>query len=121
MSYRVYCAGGNKYIVLYKYLFDRLKGRYVDKNPRATASSNFAIALGSAAQVGIIKTHLPVISNRLKPATSHLEGAGNYLAACAAITLVHYTPPPFVGIILPCICPYVKLLMKIRSQWLSFL
>ncbi|HEU0002288.1 MAG TPA: hypothetical protein VFQ36_15400, partial [Ktedonobacteraceae bacterium] len=52
---------------------------------------------------------------------SHLEGVGNYLAACAAITLVHYTPPPFVGIILPCICPYVKLLMKIRSAWLSFL
>jgi hypothetical protein len=66
-----------------------VKSYQVDKNPRATASLNFAIALGSAAQVGIIKTHLPVISNRLTPVTSHLEGVGNYLAACAAKTLVH--------------------------------
>jgi hypothetical protein len=34
--------------------------------------------------------------------------------------LIHYTPPPFVGIILPCIYPSVKLLMKIHSEWLSF-
>jgi hypothetical protein len=61
-----------------------------------------------------------VISNRLTPVTSHLEGVGNYLAACAAVTLVHYTPPPFVGIILPCIYPSVKLLMNIRSGLLSF-
>jgi hypothetical protein len=92
----------------------------VDKNPRATASLNFAIALGSAAQVGIIKTHLPVISNWLTPVTSHLEGDGNFIAACAANTLVHYTPPPFVGIILPCIYASVKVLMKIRSAWSSF-
>ena len=81
----------------------------------------FAIALGSAAQVGLIKTHLPVISNRLTPVTSHLEGVGNYLAACAAFTLVHCTPPPFIGIILPCIYPSVKLLMNIRSELLSFM
>jgi hypothetical protein len=31
-----------------------------------------------------------------------------------------YTPPPFVGIIVPCIYAPVKLLMKIRSEWLSF-
>jgi hypothetical protein len=63
--------------------------------------------------------HLPVIFNRLAPVTSHLEGVGNYHAACAAITLVHYTPPPFVAIILPCICPVVKLLMKIRLTSMS--
>ena len=55
-----------------------------------------------------------MIFNRLAPVTSHLEGVGNYHAACAATTLVHYTPPPFVAIIIPCICPVVKLLMKIR-------
>ena len=58
--------------------------------------------------------HLPAMINRLAPVTSHLEGVGNYHAACAATTLVHYTPPPFVAIIIPCICPVVKLLMKIR-------
>ena len=55
-----------------------------------------------------------MIFNRLAPVTSHLEGVGNYHAACAATTLVHYTPPPFVAIIIPCICPVVKPLMKIR-------
>ena len=73
-----------------------------------------AIALVNAAQVGDYKMHLPVILNRLAPVTSHLEGVGNYHAACAATTLVHYTPPPFIAIIIPCICPIVKLLMKIR-------
>jgi hypothetical protein len=34
--------------------------------------------------------------------------------------LIHYTPPPFVAIILPCIYPSVKLLMKTRSEWSSF-
>jgi hypothetical protein len=118
--HKAFFAGGLVYSTLYNTLLDTVKSRYVDKNPRATASLIFAIALGSAAQVGNIKTYLPVISNRLTPVTSHLEGAGNYLAACAAITLVHYTPPPFVGIILPCIYPSVKLLMNIRSGLLSF-
>ncbi len=45
----------------------------------------------------------------LAPVTSELEGVGNYHAACAAITLVHYTPPPFIALIVPCNSNAVKL------------
>jgi len=47
------------------------------------------------------------------PDTSHLEGVGNYLAACAAITLVHYTPPPFIALIVPCNFDPVKIFFPI--------
>ncbi len=47
----------------------------------------------------------------LTPDTSHLEGVGNYLAACAAITLVHYTPPPFIALIVPCNFNPVKIFL----------
>ena len=52
------------------------------------------------------------------PVTSHLEGVGNDLAACAAITLVHYTPPPFIAFIVPCNLETVKLFLKILLAWM---
>jgi hypothetical protein len=63
---------------------------------------DFAITLGDAAQVGIINFTYQRACARLAPVTSHLEGVGNYHAACAAITLVHYTPPPFIAHIVHC-------------------
>ena len=39
----------------------------------------------------------------LGPATSHLEGVGNHRAAHAATTFIHYTPPPFIALIVQCI------------------
>lgn len=33
--------------------------------------------------------------------SSRLEGARTYNAACAATTLIHYTPPPFDDVIVP--------------------
>jgi hypothetical protein len=48
----------------------------------------------------------------LTPVTSHLEGVGYYLAACAAITLVHYTPPPFIAIIVHCNSNAVKIFLQ---------
>jgi len=40
-------------------------------------------------------------------------GVGNYLAACAAITLVHYTPPPFIALIVHCNLNAVKIFSSI--------
>ena len=59
------------------------------KNPRATASFDFAIALGDAAQVGIRISPTSELEPALVLVTSHLEGVGNYLAACAATMFVH--------------------------------
>ncbi len=50
------------------------------------------------------------------PTTSHLEGVGNYLAARAATTFIHYTPPPFIALIVHRISCAVKLFLKIRLQ-----
>ena len=50
------------------------------------------------------------------PTTSHLEGVGNYLAARAATTFIHYTPPPFIALIVHRISSAVKLFLKIRLQ-----
>src|SRR5438876_3743063 len=71
--------------------------------------SDLAITLGNAAQVGIINSPTKRVCADLAPVTSHLEGVGNYHAACAAITLVHYTPPPFIALIVPCNSEPVKL------------
>jgi hypothetical protein len=61
----------------------------VYKNPRATASFDFAIALGGrcTGRDDISPTSEP--ESALEPITSHLEGVRNYLAACAATTFVH--------------------------------
>src|SRR5215467_13856036 len=53
----------------------------------------------------------------LTPVTSHLEGVGNYLAACAAITLVHYTPPPFIALIVHCNSKAVKIFLQFIFQF----
>ena len=61
-------------------------------------------------------SHLPPTSEleaALEPATSHLEGVGNYLAARAATTFIHYTPPPFIALIVPCNLGDVKTFVKI--------
>jgi hypothetical protein len=47
------------------------------------------------------------------PTTSHLEGVGNQYAARAATMFIHYTPPPFIALIVPCISRAVKLFLKI--------
>ena len=44
---------------------------------------------GDAAQVGIRISPTSELEPTLAPVTSHLEGAGNYLAACAATMFVH--------------------------------
>jgi hypothetical protein len=96
---------------------------YVDKNPRAIACLILPSLWGRAAQVGFSISFqsqmrkVPPTSElepALTPVTSHLEGVGNDLAACAAITLVHCTPPPFIAFIVPCNLETVKLFLKIR-------
>ena len=67
-------------------------------------------------------SHLPPTSEleaALEPATSHLEGVGNYCAARAATMFVHYTPPPFIAHIVPCISCAVKLFLKIHLNQAS--
>ncbi len=84
---------------------------------------DFAIALGTRCTGSFLSffqsqmRKIPPTSElepALAPVTSHLEGVGNDLAACAAITLVHYTPPPFIAFIVPCNLETVKLFLKIR-------
>ena len=53
------------------------------------------------------------------PTTSHLEGVGIYYAARAATMFVHYTPPPFIAHIVPCISFAVKLFLKIHLNQAS--
>ncbi len=77
---------------------------------------DIAITLGNAAQVGITNSPTSELEPALAPLTSHLEGVGNYHAACAAITLVHYTPPPFIALIVPCNFNAVKLFPQIHGQ-----
>ena len=52
-------------------------------------------------------------TSALPPTTSHLEGVGNYYAACAATRFIHYTPPPFIALIVPCNLGDVKTFVKI--------
>ena len=93
---------------------------YVDKNPRAIAYLILPSPWGRAAQVVFYQSQMRKIppTSELEPAlapvTSHLEGVGYDLAACAAMTLVHYTPPPFIAFIVPCNLETVKLFLKIR-------
>ncbi len=67
-------------------------------------------------------SHLPPTSEpgaALVPTTSHLEGVGNHYAARAATMFVHYTPPPFIAHIVPCISCAVKLFLKIHLNQAS--
>ena len=80
----------------------------VDKNPRVTAFLNRHYS-GERCTGRDFNFTYQRTEPTLAPVTSHLEGVGNYLAACAAITLVHYTPPPFIAFIVPCNSEAVKL------------
>ncbi len=77
------------------------------KKPRVRAEF-FRLHSGSAAQAGcslhptsmfiptfIKYNYLILRDGWLTPIPSLLEGVGIYTAACAAYTLIHYTPPPF--------------------------
>jgi hypothetical protein len=79
----------------------------VDKNPRVTACL-FRYYSGECCTGRDYKLTYQRACADLAPVTSHLEGVGNYHAACAAITLVHYTPPPFIALIVPCNFDAVK-------------
>jgi hypothetical protein len=84
----------------------------VDKNPRATACLISPLLWGRCTGRDYKFTYQRACAD-LTPDTSHLEGVGNYLAACAAITLVHYTPPPFIALIVPCNLKAVKIFLSI--------
>lgn len=84
------------------------------KNPRARGKCLFLHRSGGCCTGSKQKTYLPVLvcinphltqglvkrESQLTLGPSRLEGVGIYNAACAATTLIHYTPPPFdVGIV----------------------
>src|SRR5215472_3845052 len=79
--------------------------------------SDFAITLGRCCTGRNYKFTYQRACSGLAPDTSHLEGVGNYLAACAAITLVHYTPPPFIALIVPCNSNSVKIFLQFICQF----
>jgi hypothetical protein len=90
------------------------------KNPRVKANLTDAITLGGRCTGRKHYYYLPVSCEAaLPPATSHLEGVGNHYAACAATTFVHYTPPPFVALIVHCISDAVKPFLKIHLKQVS--
>ena len=89
---------------------DEMKGLQKTQNK---GNEVFALALGvlhrqeahAAHQCVFFNPHLArepgVRDGGLKPDPSLLEGAGISITACAATTLIHYTPPPFIEGIVP--------------------
>ena len=98
------------------------------KKPRVRASLIAPSLWGTLHKQGY--SHIPPTSepaSTLASITSLLEGVGNYCAACAATRFVHYTPPPFVALIVHCFFSAVKSFLKIhlnqaggRCRWIGF-
>ncbi len=86
------------------------------QKPRARETNDiFALALGVLHRQEAHASHQYVFlssstylarepgvgSAGLTPDTSLLEGVRVHITACAATTLIHYTPPPFIERIVP--------------------